>query len=613
MSIRKKMMGSMALVMTVFIITIVIINHNSKDLQILARTSIISYGLENSFAQIENNSLKFMVDRESISFYIKRFKSSRDNFEIFLEEFNNSDGKELLSTELQSKWDNINKLWDISKKSLNIIIENLEIIQDHKISSLFSTRSFTQILSDTSLLSKSDAYRKDYTYIRSIDEAISSIGTTTEILNKALSGTRNNLEVVVKEETKANSLFTIIALIIATISSFGFSILFSRHISSKIHQIKSILHQISQKNLAVEIDINSQDEFQELGEYVKDLINTLHEFINSAGHSVSKVTEIKDVLARETGESEVSLNKIHERVSDMENRFSVLDQDIERSTLDITTMDDEILKIVNFISDQSVAVSNSSTAIEQMTTSVSQIATLTAKRQASTQDLLSVVSRGGVTVENTFENIQQVSSELIHIKELVEVIKNVADQTNILSMNAAIESAHAGDAGKGFSVVADEIRSLSEYTSSNVKDINTAIMSISTRIESSLKASEESFTVFEQINRDVNDFSMAMTEISSSIEELAAGGVDVLNSTGRVSSLNDNVMEGAAHIKNQSAAIEKAMVSIKNISNDVSAFIVKISERTNSVLGSFKGINAVSVQSGERIADLSRRMDEFNL
>lgn len=613
MKIRCKMITSLSTVILIFVVVIGINVKNSRDLQVLDKTSTISYALSNAFLSMYNSCLIFRVEQNSIENHLKDFNKSKSEFVAILEEFNNAKGKDMLDPKFQERWSNINKLWEHTEGRLNSITDALAVMDGHEISALFRTRSFSEIISDTSLFSRSDKYRLDYTKIRSIGSALDAIGSTADVFNKALISTRDALDHVVVSKSKINTLFTYISTAIATLLALLFSFIFSGNISRKIGQIKTILHQISSKNLAVNIDINSNDEFNELGDYVKEVIRSLHRFIQSAEDSVFKVIESKNVITDGTNESAGSLNNINSRIAEITSRFSVLDQNIEKSSQDITSMDSEIVSIVNNISDQSNAVSNSSSAIEEMTASVNQIAILTSKKQDSTNDLLRVVASGGVTVENTLDNIQQVNNELDRVKDLVDVIKNVADQTNILSMNAAIESAHAGDAGKGFSVVADEIRSLAEYTSNNVQDINAAINSISERIESSLKASEESSIVFEKINRDVHDFSLAMSEIASSIEELAAGGAEVLNSTNRVSSLNSDVYDGAGRIKEQSAMIDDLMHSIQNISRDVNDNIKGISKGTNSVLQSFTGINDISSESGEQISELARHMREYTL
>lgn len=612
MRIRKKIVGMMSIVIFIFLATIVLVIKNYQELQAIGKTSTLSHALKSSYLQIDSTSLRFRVVAQPLKTYARELKEDRKAFIDILEEFNNTDVKNSLDEKTQKKWKNINGLWSHIGPQIDEVIELIEYLDSKPIGRYLDRSAFNRILNDSNLLLSNIDIKSDFNTLKDVDKILLSITGGSGEFRKHLEETIDLLGVEVEKQTRRVFLFTAILSLISIILAFSLTFLFSSSISRQIKNIKRILHSISQKNLDVEVNINSKDEFQELGEYVKELLNALHDFIDSAGKSVNKVNEIKDVLSIETKESAQSLNSINSSIENISSKFDSLDGNIEKSTKDITSMDSEITNIVTSINNQSEAVATSSSAIEEMTASVSQIANLTSKKRESTEGLLKIVTQGGVSVENTYDNIQQVSQELIRIKDLVEIIKNVADQTNILSMNAAIESAHAGDAGKGFSVVADEIRALAEYTSSNVKDINAAITSISKRIELSLKASEDSSIVFDQINKDVKEFSMAMVEISSSIEELAAGGAEVLNSTERVSALNHDVFEGAGKIKKQSAAIEESMVSVQHISNEVNNNIKGIVVGTGSVLESFEGINKVSAQSADRVEDLTRRMNEFN-
>lgn len=613
MKIRKQMFGAMALIMAIFIATIVLMSTNATELKYFTTLSQNSYGMDSAFSNLEASIMRFRSEQHTLANNIDRFKTARDGFRSLLDEVNSGLDDSLIDTELQERIKKINSLWDNLEKKLNTVITSLEAMEKKPIKNLFNNYPFGNIMSDTQLILQNTSYKQEFNTINNINRDLIHIGSSSGVLKTAITEMRDNLSQKVSDKSATNQYISVVALIIAVIVAGIIALIFSSSMSKKINQIKDILHNISKKDLTVSSEIKSKDEFQELGEYLTELITVLQGFMESAADSAHKVTETNSVLTRETHESEESLNKIHDRVNDVRDQFSKLDNNIDESSKDITYMDEEIVKIVDHINNQSQAVTTSSSSIEQMTASVSQIANLTARKQQSTRDLLTIVAQGGESVENTFDNIQQVNSELIQIKELVEVIKNVADQTNILSMNAAIESAHAGEAGKGFSVVADEIRSLAEYTSNNVSAINKAIKSISVRIESSLQASEESSSVFEKINRDVNEFSDAMIEISSSIDELAAGGEEVLRSTAQVSELNSRVRDGAGRIKEQSAIIEDAMLSVKSVSSDVNSHIIRIAKRTNDILKSFKGINDVSVQSGDRISDLTKRMEEFKL
>ncbi|MBN2618595.1 MAG: HAMP domain-containing protein [Spirochaetales bacterium] len=613
MSIRKQIFSAMAILMGVFLITIFFMSRNARDLQYLTKLATNSNGLSTSFFSLETQSLRFRSEKHTISNSMYSFNATKNEFSKLLDELNSTLDNDLIDEEQRARWENINKLWSHIEIQIDLVIEKLGGMERKTISTLFTSYSFSTILSDINLVLGNDRYKDEYLNIRAIDTALQTLGSTTEILNKALLDTRILLEESVAIRSKTNERISMIALIVAALFGILFTIIFSNSISRKIITVKNILQEISNKNLSVDVNIKSKDEFGELAQYVKELVVNLKVFIESAGQSALKVQETREVLDRETHVSEDSLNGINNTVNEVKSRVSELDRNIEKSSIDITSMDSEISGIVNFINDQTLAVSTSSSAIEEMTASVAQIANLTSAKQSTTDSLLQVVTQGGESVDNTYENILKVSSEIVQIRDLVDVIKNVADQTNILSMNAAIESAHAGDAGKGFSVVADEIRALAEYTSNNVTAINKAIKSISLRIEASLRASEESATVFDKINKDVNEFSQAMLNISSSIEELASGGQEILNSTSTLSDINYSVKDSAHKIKKQSEIINRAMATIKSVSSDVNSHIIGISNRTDMVIESFKGINSVSDQSNEQIKDLTGRIDEFKL
>ena len=175
---------------------------------------------------------------------------------------------------------------------------------------------------------------------------------------------------------------------------------------------------------------------------------------------------------------------------------------------------------------QSAAVEESSTAIEQITASIGSVARLSADRRESAKTLLDVIHEGGDHVATTNEQIESVSREIDSILEIIEIINSISSQTNMLAMNAAIESAHAGEAGRGFSVVAEEIRKLAESTSENSSRIAASLQTVAGGIREAHTASNASQKVFDRIDTEVADFATALDEISTSMEQLraASGG-----------------------------------------------------------------------------------------
>jgi methyl-accepting chemotaxis protein len=137
-----------------------------------------------------------------------------------------------------------------------------------------------------------------------------------------------------------------------------------------------------------------------------------------------------------------------------------------------------------------------------MAASVESVARIALQRQEALEQLVSITNKGGEQVEITNKLIEENANDVKEILEIIEIINNVASQTNLLSMNAAIEAAHASDSGRGFAVVAEEIRKLAESTNENSKRIRKTITTIADRIQQILEASNESSDSFQKIDHE---------------------------------------------------------------------------------------------------------------
>ncbi|MDR2738417.1 MAG: methyl-accepting chemotaxis protein [Treponema sp.] len=177
---------------------------------------------------------------------------------------------------------------------------------------------------------------------------------------------------------------------------------------------------------------------------------------------------------------------------------------------------------------QASAIEKSSTSIEEMMATINNTATMAQKRQSAIQDLVSNVQQGRESMRETIEAVEIISRGVEGVGSTIKVIGGIAANTNLLSMNAAIEAAHAGEAGRGFAVVAGEIRRLSKTTRENSQNIAHTLTGIIDGIKATTVRSSATSALINTMAEEINGFAHTMTELINSLGELSIGSREII-------------------------------------------------------------------------------------
>ena len=197
------------------------------------------------------------------------------------------------------------------------------------------------------------------------------------------------------------------------------------------------------------------------------------------------------------------------------------------------------------VSEQSVAVTQSSAAIEEMIANIQSVSNSLHKNTENVKDLQEASEIGHVGINGIAKDIQEITHESESLLAINSVMQNISSQTNLLSMNAAIEAAHAGEAGKGFAVVADEIRKLAESSSAQSKTISTVLKKIKSSIDTITKSTEDILKKFDAIDEGVKIVAEQDTSILNAMDEQGQGSKQILQAMSRLNELTHGVKNEA--------------------------------------------------------------------
>lgn len=217
---------------------------------------------------------------------------------------------------------------------------------------------------------------------------------------------------------------------------------------------------------------------------------------------------------------------------------------------------------------QFAALQESSAAIEEMTATLGSASGLASGKRDQVERLAQAVRGGESDMAATIDAIRRVSQGVTGISDMTEVIHDVAEKTNLLSMNAAIQAAHAGSAGKAFAVVAGEIRVLAEATGGNAKRISSSISAIIEQIKASDAISTRTGENFRAVIKDVGLMADEMSRLLDFLGEMASGGSQVTKGIEELRSQNANVQELYGRMSAEVSSMLDELQNIAGISEE---------------------------------------------
>ncbi|MDR3116047.1 MAG: methyl-accepting chemotaxis protein [Treponema sp.] len=383
----------------------------------------------------------------------------------------------------------------------------------------------------------------------------------------------------------------IIGLVSVALISLGI-ILTARSISRPLKNLASMLKDISEGegDLTKIIDIRTQDEIGELAHYFNLTITKIKRLIINIKQEILTLSRTSEDLAGNMTETAASINEITANIQSITAKTGKQAASVQSTDAVMGEMVENIQTLTRQIEKQTNCINESSSAVEQMLGNIKILTERLVQNEANVSKLSNASKVGYSSLQEVSVDIQEIARESAGLLEINGVMENIASQTNLLSMNAAIEAAHAGEAGKGFAVVADEIRKLAESSSEQSKTISDVLKKIKDSIDKITSATGDVLQNFEAISDGVKTVTEQETDIRRSMEEQGTGSKAILESirslnelSGEVKQRTEGMLNGSHEVIRESKALGQISGEIGNGMQEMASGVAQINTAANRV------------------------------
>jgi len=350
-------------------------------------------------------------------------------------------------------------------------------------------------------------------------------------------------------------------------------------------------------DLTQTVNIHSKDEVGDLAEYFNKTLGKIKNLVFLIKKQAGTLSDIGSDLSSNMTETAAAINEITANIQGIKSR--VINQSASVTETNATM--ENVIANINKLNGH----------IGKMAANVGSVTNTLLNNAANVKTLQEASEVGKTGLQEVVTDIQEISRESEGLMEINSVMQNIASQTNLLSMNAAIEAAHAGEAGKGFAVVADEIRKLAESSSDQSKTIGNVLKKIKESIDKITKSTETVLARFESIDSGVKTVADQEVNILNAMEEQGegskqAGSISLTQITKMVKTGSEEMLSGSQEVIKESKNLEKVTQEITGGMNEMATGADQVNVAVHNV-------NEMTTKNREAIDSLLREVSKFKV
>jgi methyl-accepting chemotaxis protein len=363
----------------------------------------------------------------------------------------------------------------------------------------------------------------------------------------------------------------------AALLAAGIGLLVIWMIALPLAKLRNLMNEGEKGNLTVRSNIRKRDEIGQLALSFNQMMERITELVNRTNESAAQVLRTAENLSEASRKTALSAKEIAVATEEIANGATSLAVEAERGS-DLTEKMSEKMREVNEARDQMAA---SASDVEKAS-------------EQGTRYMASLIEKTGMTEEmtrNMVEKVDRLKESTRSIRQILDVLNNITKQTNILSLNATIEAARAGAAGKGFMVVADEIRKLADQSRESIDVVASITETIQNEIESTVSVLGEAYPIFQEQIDSVKEANQIFLSVQAQMNAFTAHLETVNESVaqlGQTQAVLSEAMGNVSAVAQQSSATSEEVASLSNEQLNVSENLVVLSGELEKVSAHLK-------------------------
>jgi len=377
--------------------------------------------------------------------------------------------------------------------------------------------------------------------------------------------------------------YSVVVVVLGSLILGGLMIYFIiRSITKPLYSLVDAAISISNGDLSQKIAITNNDEFATLASAFNRMVDSLREILVNVRQSSQHIISSTEELNSGVGMISESTNMVTTWVSQM---VKGTEKQVQGSIDSTRTIEEMSIGIGRIAEGANTVTENSHVSTEEAK-----------KGNAAVKDAITQMSDIAKYVEESTHSIQALEEKSKEINQIIGVITDIASQTNLLALNAAIEAARAGEQGKGFAVVADEVRKLAEQSRQSAEQISSLLLEIqretdravgitmksSKEAKKGMEIVEETGQVFARILTSAEKVSAEMEDVSASAQQLYASSEEVIASVEEmnqiakeVASTSDAVNKSTSENYEFTQKIKGSFEELNQLANDLNDLVIK--------------------------------------